>query len=244
MGRHSKNKGDRAFISKDEFSSYNSAGSLSTRLGTDSQLPFGYCALSLHPVVDGVISPSGRLYSKEFILEYLLTRTKEIKQQQKDYDNQIAKLEVKEELKMIEDKNHKVKQFVESQSNIISNNSNSLVVNNNSSGNSEYWESRKRKIDDTDKETKLAELQRVSPWVPQFTPSAAPSLIKEPPKRPLSPFSNRALRVKDLMPIDLIRESPEEEDSKSGPTRYICPVSRKTITTQKVIYIGKLVVTC
>lgn len=92
---------------------------------------------------------------------------------------------------------------------------------------SEYMQSRKKVFDDTDKEAGIVALARVSPWLPQSTPSHTESSIKEPPKRPLSPFSGQPLRAKDLIPIDLVRESTDEEvASMSGPVRYICPVAR------------------
>lgn len=83
----------------------------------------------------------------------------------------------------------------------------------------------------------MADLQAVSPWIPQFTPSAAASEVKAPPKRCPSPFSGQQLRAKDLIPVNLRREAPSGEASGSGPVRFICPVTQKTITNQKVILI-------
>lgn len=83
--------------------------------------------------------------------------------------------------------------------------------------------SRKRVIDDTSKEDRMAELRRISPWVPQFTPSAPQSTLTEPPKRPSSPFSGQPLRSKDLVPVTLVSESA---GSSSSDIKFICPVSR------------------
>ncbi|RYG66463.1 hypothetical protein EON64_09695 [archaeon] len=96
----------------------------------------------------------------------------------------------------------------------------------------EYESQRKKLIDDTSAEDKLEHLKKVSPWVPQFTPQAADSLVKAPPKRPPSPFSGQPIRAKDLIPINL-----EREEGDGGMTRYLCPVSRKTITNQRVVLI-------
>lgn len=112
-------------------------GTQKTRIGTDSQQPFGYCCLTLKPVVDPVVryemkadwkgmvrgmlvgsvdivivpagecwyasgilvfinfppplpppfsgSPSGHVYSREAIVEYLLAKTQELKQQRLVY---------------------------------------------------------------------------------------------------------------------------------------------------------------
>ena len=54
---------------------------------------------------------------------------------------------------------------------------------------SSHWQSRKRLIDETDRNVSLEELKRVNPWIAQFTPHAADKAIGEPPKRPSSPFS-------------------------------------------------------
>jgi nitric oxide synthase-interacting protein len=63
-------------------------GSLTQRLSSDSQLPFGHCCLSLHPVRDAVISPSGHIYEREVILEYLLNKTRELKLQHQAYEEE------------------------------------------------------------------------------------------------------------------------------------------------------------
>ena len=61
---------------------------MTQRLGTESQLPFGYCCLSMHPAEEAVVSPSGHIYSREFILEYLLTKSKELKKAAKAFEEQ------------------------------------------------------------------------------------------------------------------------------------------------------------
>ena len=97
--------------------------------------------------------------------------------------------------------------------------------NDSSSGSvNSYQQTRKKLIDDTETSEKMAQLRKVSPWIPQFTPHAKESEIKEPPKRPPSPYSGRPLRSKDLIPINLIKE--QSSPTSSETTRYICPVSR------------------
>jgi hypothetical protein len=60
--KHSKNASDRHHLTYGE-KRKNGIGSISQRLGSDSQLPFGYCPLSLVPIDDAVVSPSGHIYS-------------------------------------------------------------------------------------------------------------------------------------------------------------------------------------
>ena len=57
-------------------------GTQKVRYGVDSQLSFGYCALTLASVVEPMVSPSGHVYSREAIYEYLLTKNKDLKRQQ------------------------------------------------------------------------------------------------------------------------------------------------------------------
>lgn len=104
--------------------------------------------------------------------------------------------------------------------------------------------SRKRIIDETDNETKMNELRVINPWLPQFTPQAEQTKLKKPPKRPPSPMTSRPLRVSDLIPINMHREVSNDGLNDSTTTtpeassvKFICPVSRKTITSQPVIAI-------
>ena len=85
--RHSKNAGDRGFHTFKETHT-NDFGTQKARLSTDSQLPFGYCPLSLAPIDEAVLSPSGRLYNREAILDYLLQKTQELKKHQVAYEKQ------------------------------------------------------------------------------------------------------------------------------------------------------------
>ena len=90
-----------------------------------------------------------------------------------------------------------------------------------------YMKSRKKKIDDTDKDVKVSQLKEVSPWIVQFTPSAKAADIKEPPKRPPSPFTGRPLRPKDLIPLNLEAERSDNNTiGSAGALRYVCSVSR------------------
>ncbi len=53
MTRHSKNNCERHHFTYQE-KQKTKVGSIHDRLGSDSQLPFGYCCLSLNPAVDAV----------------------------------------------------------------------------------------------------------------------------------------------------------------------------------------------
>lgn len=58
------------------------------RLGGDSQMTFGHCALCIHPSVEPMATPSGHIYCKECIVEYLLVKTQELKRQREAFEAQ------------------------------------------------------------------------------------------------------------------------------------------------------------
>ena len=218
--KHSKNAGDQHHFSHAE-KKMCGYGTESQRLGTESQTPFGYCSLSLNPVVDAVISPSGRLYSREAILEYLLLKTKGIKRQQEQYDMQMTRHIADEKEKHRAMEAGQITSFTEAQDVQGITKRKASEVESKAS----YMESRKKVIDDTCPILKKEALRKISPWIVDFTPSAKEADIKIPPKRPSSPFSGRPLRAKDLIPVNLQRESAIDAGA-TGLVRFICPVSR------------------
>eukprot|EP01040_Poterioochromonas_malhamensis_P002224 gene2224-2366_t len=235
--RHSKNSGDKHHFTYHE-KQKSGLGTIKQRLGSESQLPFGYCALSLHPAEDAVVSPSGHLYSRESILEYLLTKSKELKTQREQYEQQQARQKAEEQVKEIEKQNALIESFVAANDGMGGDSSSIGKRKADDTPTENESSARRRKlIDETAYEIRLEQLKKVSPWIPQFTPEAKESLIPEPPKRPLSPFSKQPLRSKDLIPIKLVRETTAE--SLDTNVRYICPVTRKTITNQKLYFIKK-----
>jgi nitric oxide synthase-interacting protein len=72
-------------------------GEKKARVGSDGQTPFGYCTLSLQPAVDPVVSPSGHIYSRESIYEYLLTKKEDIGRQKVSYEAQQKVLQEQEQ---------------------------------------------------------------------------------------------------------------------------------------------------
>lgn len=91
--KHSKNGGYHFGYHEKVKANKAGMGTSTQRLGTDSQLPFGYCSLSLQPAVEPVVTPSGHIYSRESILEYLLVKTQELKRQNAEYESAKSKTE-------------------------------------------------------------------------------------------------------------------------------------------------------
>jgi nitric oxide synthase-interacting protein len=125
---------------------------------------------------EALCTPSGYLYSNEAILEYLLTKTQELKEQQAAYDRQ-QEQEIKEEVNAEEKK--RVADFEESQK----------IV-------------RKRKAVDS-KQAARQDLKRTSYWLADSQPNAVEESLSAPPERPVSPHSQENLRRKDLWPVGL-----------------------------------------
>ena len=85
-------------------------GTQTARLGTASQRRFGDCALSLAPAVDPVCTPSGNIYSSEAIVQYLLTKTTELKEARAQRDAEIEQDERKQAAAREADEQHKAAQ--------------------------------------------------------------------------------------------------------------------------------------
>ena len=112
MGKHSKNNNDRAFFSYHErkaasygrlssslLGGHNTAdgnhvsfgwGSESRTLDGDAMKEIDACSLSLQPCVEPVVTPSGILYDKQVVVEYILSRKKELERELRAWESQEA----------------------------------------------------------------------------------------------------------------------------------------------------------
>ena len=249
MVRHAKNSGHEGHFTYQERQRVQAVKT--ERLQAISQTPFGHCALSLQPIKEGdcVISPSGRLYSREAIYEYLLQKTRDLKELTILYEEQqMKKIRDSEELKAA-DYGEQVAAFCATQDGVQGIIQGTVAVGDKRGREDGVYisgASRRKIIDDSTHDEKLVQLQKISPWIAQFTPSAKASDIRQPPKRPPSPFSGNPLRSKDLLPVSLMRDGSSASSSSScsssagtsgTPVLYVCPVSQKTITNQPLVYI-------
>jgi nitric oxide synthase-interacting protein len=184
----------------------------------------------IFPLFSPFLRPSGHLYEREVILEYLLTKTRELKLQAQAYEEEQVRLAAEAERKSQEEVAREMTKFAESEDGV------DRIVKRKSTAVEEqhsFLASRKRVIDDTDRETQMKQLKEINPWLPQFTPHAEETRLKKPPKRPSSPMTSRPLRVSDLIPINMHREIPAEQGGTSSETtvKFICPVSRFVTST-------------
>ena len=86
--KHSKNNGSSTYgvFSYGERKRCSFMTSIDERTGADAQLPFGWCALSLRPAEDPVCTPSGRIYSRESLLEHMVAKGDELKLARQKWD--------------------------------------------------------------------------------------------------------------------------------------------------------------
>ena len=213
MTRKSKQRGGHNPLTAHERKAYakNAYGTTTARLGSDSQYQFANCGLSLHPARDRpVASLSGYIYERSAILEYMLTKTQELKRQQQEYDEYLLKQEDKVQREEEKKRKNQLEQFESSQK----------VVN-----------AKKQKL-----ETNA--LKRTSYWLADMQPGndesdKASMQRTPPPKRPPSPNTQRPLRRKDLIVLELKRKNTKKHGADND--HVLCAISEKEISTQQAI---------
>lgn len=188
-------------------------GTVTARLSSDSQLNFGDCALSLSPALDAVATPSGHIYSREAILEYLVQKTAELKQAQERYNTFLLSQRAKELMAEQKQKERELKDFEQSQK--VSAGSKRKPIEDDTFG-----------ADAQPSNQKTNALARTSYWLADFQPTHVTEMPEPPPERPLSPHSGQPLRRKELRHIVFKR---------SDDQKVQCALSDKTISTQPAV---------
>ncbi|CAB9529886.1 Nitric oxide synthase interacting protein [Seminavis robusta] len=225
MGRKSKQAGSghmplTHYERTKKFKS-SSFGTTTTRLSGDSQVAFGHCSLGLTVIMEdgkqkkktddndetlvttiAMVTPSGHLYAKEAIFEYLLTKTQEYQDQlalfEQQQDDDTKKADTTEATK------RKRQEAFDASHNL------------------QEKRIKHPQQDDSDKAA-ASVLKRTSYWLPDMQPDKVDARHKA-PERPTSPYSGEPLRRKDLRELALERK-PNTED-------VICAISGKAIRMQ------------
>ena len=232
MGKHSKNVNTNPHFGYRERKLANSSnwGSITKRVSSQSNLPFGYCSLTMVPTTSTVATPSGHIYEKEAILEYILHHMKKANEEEEEAREEQQNALKEEEAKAASEETISKEEFKR----IVDGVSAREATAQEGSG------KRKREIDDSSNDERIAQLSKSSPWLPAFTPTVGETKKAAgegggggKKKRASSPCSGRPLRAKDLVPLDLKRDSSTADST----VRYLCTVSNKVITTQPVVAI-------
>lgn len=177
--------------------------------------------------------PSGHIYSREAIVSYLLAKNKELKEQRSQYEAQLASDAQKITAEKQTTETQAIQAFIQKDQGPAQKSTQDHAVG--------YQQSLKRKIDTETKEDGNKRLKEISYWLseaqPEYNEDKEEAVRNNPPPaRPASPMSGQPLRLKDLVPITLGRES-----IKNGKEvgKCICAVSNKALTTQPVLVIKK-----
>ncbi|OQR84999.1 nitric oxide synthase-interacting protein [Achlya hypogyna] len=222
MSRHSKNSTATHHFTYHEKQAAGH-GTLKRRFGKDAQLAFGSCCLCLKPILDKMeplASPCGFLYCKGCIYANLLAQKQQIKADLEAYAAQEATRAEKDET---------AKQ-AEERSKLEASLSSATPVPFEKSAEERAALQIRSKVDLETIEEKSHELKRTSFWVPGFTPTAEVRLAK-PDEQTRDPMSNKPLKLKHLMPVQLKRSEKETK----GESVVLCAVSNKAITHQMVV---------
>ena len=148
-------------------------GTTTVRLSTDAQGKFGDCELSLSEAINPVATPSGHIYSREAIVEYLLTTTMALKEARTKYDYHLEKTE-----KLGQDTARK------KQAEVI-----------------EAFEDSQKATTSTKKRPRTEEKKMAGYWLAEHQPEHTSQPAEPPSERPSSPSSGNPLRLKDLHPL-------------------------------------------
>lgn len=194
-------------------------GTTKQRLSGASQYQLGDCALSLTRLEGSALcSPSGYLYSESAILEYLLTKTQQLKEQRAAYERQEAERAAEAADTSEADRKRRA-DFEASQS---------LV---------------KRSKSSDPRQTAADNLKRTSYWLADAQPDQATAkLLEKPPERPPSPCSaTPGLRRKDLWPVQLEWQSKKlvcavSEKPLTDATAYWTDKKQPGVLVQTSVY--------
>ncbi|XP_790354.2 nitric oxide synthase-interacting protein [Strongylocentrotus purpuratus] len=208
-------------------------GTNKARLGKDSEKDFDCCCLTLQPCNNPVITEDGYLYDKEAILEYILLKKKEIKNQMSEYEKQIKKQEKREEDGKKSQQLKRVQDFVDSESSLMSGASTSKRARTDEASTSNGTKS----ISNMD-----GGKHKVLPsfWIPEHTPNAKPTLVKKPDKTVYCPMTNKPITLKSLIPVNFtLVDENDKTPLVAKRERYKCAVTHDVLSNSTMCAVLK-----
>lgn len=233
----------------------NQWGESSVREGAGSVLEFDHCRLCLHLAKAPMCCPKGYLYCKECIYNFLMQQKLKYKEEVDKYKEQQQKIHDK---KQKDEHDNKIKDVIRFEKTEESVHSTEVRLGNKRKASDaplgyEAYEGEKGKVFLVDKEivekhaaVKLSDEEKETRkkylpcyWIPQLTPQSAETLLKEPSEEQsgLDPFGN-PLKRKQLKEVKFTPTPESKKKTKSEKGRWMCPISRKTLTnTTKMCFI-------
>ena len=257
MGKHSKNNNDRAFFSNAErkaaaagraasaFTGQNDFrewgwGTETRTLDSDSMKDLDACSLSLQPCVEPIVTPNGVLFDKGVVIEYILTRRREIEKETKAWEAQQAGDANDAAATAAAAQEARISEFIAQQEGLSQADlrARSGVGGGSSSGGGAASASGSSFVTANAVGRTLVQDNGVhaadtSFWATHNTPAAQQKLDK-PDSVVRCPVTNEPLRLKAMTAVIF---TPAEEGmsaadlvGKAAKERYVCPLSKKALT--------------
>lgn len=244
MGKHSKNSNDRAFFSYHErkaasycrlssamLGGHNTAdgnhqshgwGTMQRTLDGDAMKEIDACSLSLQACVNPVVTANGILYDKQVIVEYILSRKKELERELHAWEAQEAGVVADAASEEQEAQQVRIDEFVAQQEGLsqsdLSSRTGKTVATASTMG---------RSLLSSDTGTHAPD---TSFWVPQLTPQARTTL-KKPDTTVRCPITAKPLRLKQLTAVKFTRlDESKDLRGQIAKERYMCPLSKRPLS--------------
>jgi len=263
MGKHSKNNNDRPFFSNAErkaaaygrhassmLGGHNTGanftewgwGTETRTLDSDSMKDIDACSLTLQPCATPLVSPSGVLYDKQALIEYILARKKEIERETKAWEAQQQSDERSVQAAAAATQQSRIEEFVAQQEGLsqadlraraaaaVGSASSSSGGGGSGSSKSVVSAAYMGRVLLSDQGKHAAD---TSFWAPSQTPDAKHRLEK-PDSVVRCPITNEPLRLKAMLEASFTpaHEGDEHEAlvGKAANERYICPLTKKALS--------------
>lgn len=258
MGRHSKHQSTREFFTSGEREKAKARhGTISTRLGADSQTKFDECNLCHARLRDPVSTPSGALFCRSCIISNLVAQKEALQLQREAFMAQQAEREAAAAAKARSAASAGVAAFAR-----VETGAPVAVVSVAPEAPLSTLEMQRRivaaatdvtsKMDMRDKAQVRAEVEKSSFWVPDAAPLAEDATLTTPDAHPRDPVSGAPLRLKELITVHFTptpAHGPESETADAAgaaapsadtaddgtvvTARFMCPACMKPITHQR-----------
>jgi len=204
MTRHAKNSTASAVYSYHEKKKDSHNGIKKIRLGKDSVKNFDACSLTLQPCKNPVITKDGVLYDKEAILQYIVTKRKELSQGLSEYNNQ-KQSKMEEDLELSRKNSERnVQKFIET---------NKILAKS------------KQTID----ESGLPSVNRLSSNNHDKDFHIIIPDISKPKTKVVCPITGTVLKAKDLINVKFTKDLTSSSSSMSNENAYICAITQDAL---------------
>ena len=252
MGKHSKNNNDRAFFSNAERKAAATGRAASSFIGQNNWQEWGWgterrtldsssmkdidvCSLSLQPCVQPVVTPSGVLYDKEVIIEYILSRKKEIERETKAWEAQQAHDASDAAAEAAAAHEARISEFVAQQEGLSQSDLRARLAaasggggGSSASGFTTASSSGRTLVADAG-----VHAADTSFWVASKTPGAT-SRVEKPDATVRCPVTGEPLRLKAMVAVVFTKAdegaSAEDLAASAASERYICPLTKKALS--------------